>query len=85
MEFVWRPYSESLGNDTQIFTHTMIEHYCTPSGGFGFDILDDDFWLNDNNEDFNAKTKAKSLIKNIEMRTQHYLTDDILMVWGCDF
>ena len=31
LEFVWRG-SKSLGESTQIFTHILDSHYCTPSG-----------------------------------------------------
>lgn len=31
LEFVWRG-SKSLGKSTQIFTHVLDSHYCTPHG-----------------------------------------------------
>jgi alpha-mannosidase len=30
LEWVWRPNSKSLGNDIQIFTHTLYNHYSSP-------------------------------------------------------
>ena len=41
LEFVWRPNPQSLGNDTQIFTHVLWAHYSSPSD-FNFDYLDND-------------------------------------------
>ena len=39
LEWVWRPNAQSIGTDTQIFTHTLWNHYRSPEG-FGFDIVD---------------------------------------------
>lgn len=65
MEFIWRPNSKSLGNDTQIFTHALYQHYSAPSG-FGFDAgQNDPFWINtkssQGNEDFNGDEEAAKL------------------------
>jgi hypothetical protein len=38
MEWLWRPNSKSLGNDVQLFTHTLYAHYCAP-GGFDFSVF----------------------------------------------
>mmetsp|Transcript_1042 Transcript_1042/g.1904 ORF Transcript_1042/g.1904 Transcript_1042/m.1904 type:complete len:329 (+) Transcript_1042:599-1585(+) len=86
MEYIWRPNPLSLGNQTQIFTHVLYAHYSSPSG-FNFDILDgDDPWINNaQSEDFNAAKEAKKMAGEIEERLQHYLTDDLFMVFGDDF
>ena len=64
----------------------MMEHYCSPRG-FDFEINgSDEPWNNDNSsKDFNAEDEAKELMKNVDNRAVHYLTDHILMVMGCDF
>ena len=36
LEWIWRPNPQSLGNQTEIFTHTLYHHYSAPKG-FGFD------------------------------------------------
>ena len=61
MEWIWRPFSESLGNSTEIFTHALFHHYSSPQN-FNWDILDggDSPWINDkNSEDYNAPEEAK--------------------------
>ena len=54
MEFIWRP-SSSLGNDTQIFTHVLMEHYCAPTG-MDWDLKGaTDPWIsNKDSMDYNA-------------------------------
>lgn len=86
LEWVWRPNSDSLGDDVQIFTHTLYRHYSSPQY-MNFDVLDNDApWINNaHSEDFNAPDEAAKLIAQIEERAQHYLTDDILMLFGDDF
>ena len=61
MEFVWRPNSESLGTDTQIFTHALYAHYSSPTG-LNFDVMDkgrDPKWINDEKSKyFNGDTEG---------------------------
>lgn len=38
MEFVWRPYSQSLGNDTQILTHILYGPLYGPPDGYNWDV-----------------------------------------------
>jgi len=32
MNFVWKPFSESLGESVEIFSSAMRDHYCWPPG-----------------------------------------------------
>lgn len=41
MEFVWRPMWETLGQSTEIFTHSLYNNYGSPTG-FNWDDLGDD-------------------------------------------
>jgi lysosomal alpha-mannosidase len=52
-----------------------------------FDILDNDApWINNaHSEDFNAESEAQKLISQIEERRDHYLHDEVLMLFGDDF
>ena len=86
MEFVWRPNPETFKNDTQIFTHALHSHYSAPDG-FNFDMLaDDPMWLDNNkSKDFNANQEAQKLMALLEERAQHYMTDEIFVVFGDDF
>lgn len=38
MEFIWRPFAESLGPRAELFTHAMYNHYSSPPG-FSIDPL----------------------------------------------
>lgn len=86
LEFVWRPSTEHLGNDVQIFTHTLYAHYSAPHG-FDFDSTSNDVpWINDEkSKDYNSVSEAKALITQLEERADHYLTDDIFVLFGDDF
>lgn len=59
MEWVWRPNSKSLGNDIQLFTHYLYDHYCYPSG-FWFDVFvnDEDVITDTTSQDYNAMRRA---------------------------
>jgi hypothetical protein len=86
MEWIWRPYSDSLGNSTQIFTHMLDYGYAAPDG-FGFDLLDDEdpFIIDKNFETYNAELKAGRLIKQLTERINHYKTNQMLVLFGEDF
>jgi alpha-mannosidase len=32
MEWIWRPFWDSIGEDAQIFTHALYHHYSAPPG-----------------------------------------------------
>lgn len=85
LEWVWIPNKESLGRDVNIFTHAFYGDYGSPDK-FDFDVRWTDTFITDENSDtFNADVKAQQLIAHINERSQHYLTDDIFVVFGEDF
>lgn len=86
LEFVHIPNKESLGSETRIFEHVLWNHYEAPNG-FNFDMIDGDvgFIIDPANEDYNAPTRAVELMKELDDRIQHYVTDDILVLFGTDF
>jgi len=46
MEFVWNPYSDTMGDSANILTHVLYWGYSNPPG-MGFDLVDDDtLWIN---------------------------------------
>lgn len=88
MEFIWRPNKDSLGNDVQVFTHALVDHYCSPHDFDNEVDSNDKFsrWVNNETyRDFNAKEAADAMVKEIEWRASHYLHDEVLMLFGCDF
>lgn len=85
MEFVWMPYPDSLGKDVRLFTHVLYDHYSAPQG-FDFEIDSGNFFLtNKNSKDFNAEEQSQALLKVLDERSKHYLTDDLFVVFGDDF
>lgn len=86
LEWIWRPNPQSLGNQTEIFAHTLYNHYSAPNG-FGFDASQGDpKWINDeNSEDYNAPERGRLLKQRMDERQQHYATDHLLVVFGDDF
>lgn len=62
MEFIWQPNSKSLGDDVNIFTHVLWNHYSAP-GGFNMYMTggDQPFIIDRESPDFNAEERAKDL------------------------
>lgn len=56
LEFVWTPNTESLGNDVNIFTHVLFNHYESPTGfNFEPDSFDVPLVTDPNNKHYNAE------------------------------
>ena len=87
MQWVWKPFSESLGDNVSIFTHCMPDHYHQP----------EDFRYDENNwntdpvvtdksyDDFNADKKMESLRNYILDDETHFKTNRLMIPWGDDF
>ena len=90
LEWLWRPNAESLGTDTQIFTHVTYNQYAAPKG-FQWDIIEAGNagytqWINNEDyRDYNAPEEAKKLMEVLDERASHYLTDDLFVLFGEDF
>jgi lysosomal alpha-mannosidase len=87
MEWVWRPMWESLGESTQILTHTLYHHYSAPSG-FDFDTLSNDepFIIDKSLDTYNAPDRSADLYDWINHQAEHYMsTSDMLITMGDDF
>jgi hypothetical protein len=59
MEWIQRPFYDSLGSRPQIFTHALYNHYSAPPG-FSFDVRsnDDPFVDDPTLETYNADSKV---------------------------
>lgn len=86
MEWVWRPFYDHLGKRTQIFTHTLFNHYSAPPG-FCFDTnCDDDPFVTDPNlETYNAPEKGLEFFAWIQHMSLHYKTNHLFITMGDDF
>ena len=74
MQWVWRPFSESLGDRVSIFTHTMQDHYSYPTG-FKYDVVnfsDDPVVSDETLETFNAKEKSELMREYVLSMAEHY-------------
>jgi lysosomal alpha-mannosidase len=83
LEFVWRP-SQSLGKETEIWTHVLWSDYCYINGfawEYGATAINDDPRL----FDYNIKERADLYAKRIRERAISYRTNHILAPFGCDF
>lgn len=87
MQWLWRPFSESLGDAVQIFTHCMPDHYHQPS----YLRYDERNWDSDpvivdqNSTSFNADEKVESLRQYLLDDATHYRGNRLMMPWGDDF
>lgn len=87
MNFLWRPFSKHFGNQKQIFTGAMRDHYCWASG-FWYDERfpqDDPFIVNKNLDTYNAKKKTIDFAKYINEMAGDYRGNHMLVPFGCDF
>ena len=87
MQWVWKPFSESLGDQVSIFTHCMPDHYHQPAD-FRYDErqFDTDPVVTDKNFDnFNADEKMESLRSYILDDATHFQTNRLMIPWGDDF
>jgi hypothetical protein len=86
MEWVWRPFYDSLGSRTQIFTHALYHHYSAPDG-FCFDVRcnDDPFVDDETLETYNADKKVEDFYNWIMHQKEHYKTNHLFITMGDDF
>mgnify|MGYP000058564938 FL=1 len=87
MEFVWRPNeSKDTEDPLQIFTHVLYNGYSNPPG-MDFDIVaGDPLWVNDRSSlGFNADVKSQQLDQFLSEKAEHYVTDDMIVLFGQDF
>lgn len=86
MEFVWRPFYDSLGSRTQIFTHVLYNHYSAPDG-FCFDVRCNDDPIEDDEtlETYNVDKKADDFFDFITHQADHYLSNHMFVTMGEDF
>ena len=86
MEWIWRPFNESLGSRAEIFTHMMYHHYSSPPGfGFWATSNDDPVVDDDRLETYNVEDRAKDLHDYLIHMSDHYKTNHLLVPFGDDF
>lgn len=88
MQWVWKPFDKSLGDNTSIFTHTMPDHYHAPEST-RYDennfYQSDPIVLDKNLTTFNADKKVLELRKYILDDAEHFMTNQTMIPWGDDF
>jgi hypothetical protein len=87
MQWVWKPFSESLGDNVSIFTHCMPDHYHQPEE-FRYDENNwntDPVVINKELSTFNADEKVANLRAYILDDATHFKTNRLMIPWGDDF
>ena len=89
MQFVWRPFSESLGDSVEIFTHVLYDMYWTPLS-LGYDerwfpgvsdpVVDDETLST-----YNGDKRAKEFLEYVTDMSKNYKTKNLFIPWGEDF
>jgi len=86
MEWLWRPFNESLGARGEIFTHMMYQHYSAPHGFSYNEFSTDDPIVDDKNlETYNVDEKTEELHDYLTHMAEHYRTSHLLVPFGEDF
>ena len=89
MNTLWRPFNKHFGNQKQIFTGIMQDHYCWASG-FWYDeradLTNDDPFISDKRlSTFNADQKTKDLTDYLLDMHENYRGTHLMIPMGCDF
>ena len=87
MQWVWKPYWLSLGDNVSIFTHCMPDHYHAPEL-FRYDEnnFNNDPTITDHaRSNFNADHYSEVLRKYILDDASHFATNRLMIPWGDDF
>ena len=87
MQWVWKPFDKSLGDNTSIFTHTMPDHYHGPeSTRYDENNFNQDPMVIDKNlTTFNGDEKCASLREYLLDDATHFATNRLMIPWGDDF
>ena len=87
LNYLWRPFSKHFGNQKQILTGAMKEHYCWPDG-FWYDERfpnDDPIVTSKDYTTFNGDLKTKKFTEYVNEYASSYRGNHILLPFGCDF
>lgn len=87
MEWVWKPFSESLGDNVSIFSHTMKNGYSYPIG-FRYDdnwFANEPVVADETLETFNADIKAREMWIVVDEMSRQYRGSHLFIPWGDDF
>ena len=88
MQWVWKPFSKSLGDRVSIFTHTMPDHYHQP---YEFRYGDQNspdvepIVTDKTKSSFNGNEKCAVLRNYILDDAIHFRTNRLMIPWGDDF
>ncbi|XP_060520105.1 lysosomal alpha-mannosidase-like [Cylas formicarius] len=85
MELIWRG-SPSLGADSEIFTHILLDHYTAPPG-FCFDISCKDEPIIDNpkSAEYNIVSRAINFTTYVDNALQSSTSNNVFLPMGGDF
>lgn len=89
MQFVWKPFAESLGDSVEIFTHILQDMYWFPDSQ-GVDERDyqadnEPIVADETLATYNAAGRALRMAKYSLHMATHYRTSNMFMPWGEDF
>ena len=87
MEWLWRPFFEHSGTRTQIFTHSLYQHYSAPRG-FDFDTMNDDepVVADKSLQTYNLDARVAELRDWLDHQNSHYTSKGhLFVVFGDDF
>ena len=87
MQWVWKPFDASLGDNTSIFTHTMHDGYEGPWWSRYDERMfrHEPMVIDKNLTTFNGDLKCDLLRRYVLDASEHFLTNHLMIPWGGDF
>lgn len=89
LEYIWRPSFDTLGHQSQIFSHIIYDNENIYSPPYGFNFNQDDsynsFIDDENSPDYNAPQKSVLLLNHLLTMKERYRSNQLLITMGEDF
>ena len=84
MEMVWET-SEDTGDDADLFTGVLYDHYGPPPG-FCWDLICNDIPFVDSGYiTNNVDNRTQEFLRYVRKQSEHYATNNIMLTMGMDF
>lgn len=89
LEWIWEPFADNRGDASEIFTHTMFDHYYPPPGFCWATntcpYYDEPVVDNPNLKTYNVEERTQTMLDWVMHMHEHYRSNHLLIPMGGDF